>query len=239
MPVPHLHIIHPREDRLPGITAWLASLSKRLKSSADWDGCQVHTHPLDQQASFNMPTVADHVERSLGPVLLIEKFQRKLRDQLVNRIGHRAVVQAVAVYDSDTLWEACDAVRKAYNAGEPLTGVREVIAFLIIAKLERGKYWGGGSLNKAFLWANDLPKGGFPKDIATDREIIDVAAALVREGILTSKKSKAKSKYALGDKAVIKQIVNSKQFPDSASLRKFFDKSPRLSSARLIEYNEG
>lgn len=239
MPAPHLHIIHPREDRLPGIGAWLASLITRMKSSADWDGCQVHPYTLDQQATINLPTVADQIERSLGPVLLIQKFQHKLGDQLTNRIGHRAVVQAVVVYDPDTLWNACEAVRKAYEAGEPLTSVRHVIAFLIVRKLERGKYWGGGSLNKSFLWADDLPKGGFPKDLATDREIIDVAAALVREGILTCKKSQGKSKYALGGKAVIEQIIASREFPSSKSLTKFFGRSPRLSSASLMDFNDG
>ena len=73
---------------------------------------------------------------------------------------------------------------------------------------------GWRALKKTFLWASDLPRGGFPKEFCTDRDIQEVANVLYNANLLTRKKSRSELKYALGAKSIIQPILDSKSFPD-------------------------
>ena len=121
----------------------------------------------------------------------------------------------------------------SYEDGEPRIPLREVLAILIIKKLVANDCWGGIAKNKCFMWAHLLPKGGFPKDLADNREILNVAHMLVTYDILSMKKSQGKTKYALGDKAIVESILHSQSFDDFPKLRKFFEKSVHRISGRV------
>ncbi len=99
--------------------------------------------------------------------------------------------------------------------------------------------WGGTSLNKNFLKASDLPKGGFPKEVVSDRDVQNVADTLYNAGLLSGKKSQGRMKYALGEKATVQTILDNKHFENVPQLRKYFERSPKQVSARLLSYNEG
>ncbi len=131
----------------------------------------------------------------------------------------------------------CEEARVAYEDGQPRIPSRELIAYLILAKLARQDKWGGTALNKNFLWAFLLPKGGFPKGIASDRDVHEVADALYNTGLLVRKMSEGQTKYALADKAIIQPILDNKHFQNIPNLRKFFDRSRKqvLSTTVVVQ----
>lgn len=234
MPLPWLYILHPQERYLPGITKWLTEVDARVKADPSWDGCVIKPLEYDDQAGFYVPTVVGLVKRRPGPVILIQKVRRSLRERLEAILRRSARVLCVPVSNTDDLWMVFQEARQSYEDGEPRISRREVVAYLIVRKLAALHKWGGKSSNKAFLWSEDLPKGSFPKDIATDREIIDIANMLAREGVLVTKQSQGKPKYGLADKSVVQPILDTRSFASCRRLKKFFEKDPiRVSSRRL------
>ena len=114
---------------------------------------------------------------------------------------------------------------------------RELIAFLIVAKLRRQNKWGGGAKFKDYLWMDLLPKGGFPKEISK-RDIRQVADALCSVGVLKNKVSEGQLKIALGDKAIIEEIIEERQLIHLEVLEKFFRKDKKLVPTSLLNFND-
>lgn len=235
MPIPHLYILHPAESRLPGITARLASAQDRVRNSAAWDDCSISTFEYDPQAGFNVPTVSDFVLRNPGPVLLIQKVQHRLRTRLEELLKSRVVVYCAEIACDDDLWAILEEAREAHEDGQPRVPLREVIAYLILRKLESQGKWGGEAKNKAFLWSDDLARGGFPKDLCDAREIMNVAQELAKADILSFKKSEGKSKYALGEKGIVQPILDSHSFTSQPSLKKFFERNSKRVNCRILD----
>lgn len=239
MPLPHLHIMHPLAGSLPSIEQWIAELQQTLRGDPGWDGCEFHRHTYNNQAAFDVPTVLDLINRSPGPVVMLQSVQYRLFLRLRDKLERRASVYLFGASCVEDIWQSCEAARTAYEAGEPLIQHRELVAYLILRKLEKLEKWGGKAKNKDFLWAADLPKGGFPKDYVNVRDVNDVAAQLLRVGILDSKISDGKKKYALGEKSIVQKILDARSFESVSELRKFFSGSQRLVSIRLMDYNSG
>ncbi len=237
MPVPHLHILHPPETRLPGVASWLAELEELLRDEPTWDDCVFHRIVYDEQASFDVPTAVDLVRRSPGPVILLQKVQTSVRERFEAMLGREAMVYVINGGCAEDVWSACEAARKEYEGGEPSIPIREAIAFLILRKLERQGKWGGTN-NKNFLWSRNLPKGGFPKDIVEPCMILDAAEALVRAGVLQVKTSQGQRKYALGDKSVVQPILDTRSFASQPSLAKFFGRAAQRVSIRTLDHNQ-
>jgi|GEM_PF-3537225 len=238
MPLPHLHIFHPLEERLPGITIWLAAVQSLLQSDANWDGCEFHRTIYNSQASFEFSTAFEKINKNLGPVILIQKVRRIDYTRLHGAVSRKASVFQISCSCEEDILQVCEDAREAYERGEPLVPNRELVAYLIIRKLIKQDKWGGTSLNKSFLWSDDLPKGGFPKDYCDKRLIMDTAEALRQNGILTTKESENQRKYALASKEIIEPILDSKSFTSQPSMEKFFRKSKALVPATLLDYNE-
>ncbi len=207
------------------------------KADVNWDKCKTRLAQYDENAAFDVPTQFDLVRRAPGPVIFIQNVQAKLRARLEAMLRRKAIVYVIALRTADELWAVCETARQAYDDGEPRIPQRELIAYLIVRKLERQDKWGGTSLNKAFLWSENLPKGGFPKDIG-NREIFDVAAELDRYGIVTSKVSNGHKKFALGPKRVVQPILDTKSFASVPAIHPFFQRGACLVTARLLDYND-
>lgn len=233
MPIPRLYILHPPEQRLPGITMWMAAAQSRMAESSDWDGCTVTPREYDLQAAFNVPTISDLILQDPGPVVVIEKVQQSLRSRLEAIVASKVVLTCAAVAGEDDLWRILETAREQHEDGLPRIPLREVIAYLILRKLAAQGNWGGQAKNKAFLWVDDLPNGGFPKDICDRRKILDVAHRLCNEGILVMKEGK--DKIGLGDKAVVQPILDNRSFASMPALRKFFEKEPTRVSCRILD----
>lgn len=241
MPLPFLHIFHPRESRLPNIGKWLAEVCALLKSDAAWDGCIVRVVEYDLQASFDVPTQSDLIKRHVGPIILIEKVQHAVRDRLERLLNRCTCLYCVTVSCSEDIYQACETARQGYEDGEPRIPEREVLGYLIIRKLAAMDRWGGTSLNKSFLWSELLPKGGFPKALCDRRTILDIAEQLVRLDVLTKKISSGQTKYALAKKNLVQPILDTKSFaahPRYRELRAFFERNPRRVSVRELDYND-
>jgi hypothetical protein len=227
--------MHPPERRWPGITGLLAAVEGILRGEAKWDGCTVRRVEYDDQGSFDIPTQVDLVRRAPGPVIIIQKVQARVIERFKNTLHRAAMVYHVPVGSAEDLWGACEEAFNAYEYGEPRIYLRELVGFLIVRKLDRlGRR--GGSNKKGFLWADDLPKGGFPKDLVSARDVNDVAAELVRVGVLETKLSMGQKKFALGDIRIVQSILDSRSFENVPQLRKFFEGSGRLVTARLLNY---
>ena len=238
MPLPHLHIFHPAESCAPHIVGWLTEVQNLLGSDVNWDDCQLHRWSYDAQAAFHVSTAIGHVRGNPGPVIFLQKVKARLVTQFRDKIGRSTSVYNIDPPTSTEIYEVCEQARKAYEDGEPRIPLRELIAYLIIAKLARQDKWGGTALNKNFLWATELPKGGFPKDICTDRDIQDVASTLYNLGFLTGKKSQGEMKYALAAKELIDPILKFKSFPsDCMNLQNYFNRGTGHVSIRRLDYN--
>lgn len=234
MPLPRLYILHPPEARLPGITAWLAEVQTRACGRVEWDGCEFVRDEYDLQASFSTASVSDKVKRRPGPVVLIQKVQHSARNRLEELVGRVAQVISAHVWDADSLWDLLEAARGGFEEGHPLISVRELLAYRIVRKLAAQDKWGGEAKNKAFLWEEDLPNGGFPAEFTNRREILDVAHMLASVGVLTTKKSQGEVKYALGEKSVVQPILDNRSFTRIPQLRKYFEKDARRVSSRVL-----
>jgi hypothetical protein len=178
--------------------------------------------------------VSDRVKRDPGPVILIQKVQHSTRNRLEQIVGQVSQVISSDVWDTDSLWSVLEAARVGYEEGHPLISVRELLAYRIVRKLAAQDKWGGEAKNKAFLWEEDLPNGGFPAEFTNRREILDVAHMLVSVEILTTKKSQGEVKYALGSKSVVQPILDNRSFSTCPGLRKYFEKDARRVSSRAL-----
>ena len=95
------------------------------------------------------------------------------------------------------------------------------------------------SANKSFLWSDDLPKGGFPKDLVEPRRVLEMANELERVGLLQSKTSCGCRKFGLGDPSVVKPILVAKSFESIPALKKIFERDKLRVTVRLLDYNDG
>ncbi|MFN0055291.1 MAG: hypothetical protein ACKV0T_24360 [Planctomycetales bacterium] len=239
MPLPHLHLFHPPMQVAPLLPEWLASVEDLLRSDANWDGCEFHRLIYDGQAAFDVPTAFDRVNRFRGPVIVIQKVQARLVARFQRLTQRRISLYSLAPLCPEDIWLACETARLAFEDGAPRIPVRELIAFLIVRKLETKSMWGGSAMNKSFLWADDLPKGGFPKDCADAREILQTADVLFNAGILSRKLSEGSWKYALGAKDAVHSILDAKAFDGFPKLQNYFAKSRSFVPAQLFDYNDG
>ena len=175
MPLPHLHLYHLPPTGTDYLLEWMAQVEANLNADANWDGCTRRRVAYDSQAGFNLGTEVNNVRHSPGPAIFIQKVQARLLDRFREIVRREISVYVIAPTCSTDILNTCEEARLAYEGGEPRIPSRELIAYLILAKLSRHDMWGGTSLNKNFLWASDLPKGGFPKGIVNARDITSVA----------------------------------------------------------------
>lgn len=241
MPVPILHIFCPREERLPGIGQWRADLAALFKGDVTWNNCVVRVVEYDAQAAFDVPTESDFIRRNPGPIILLQKVQKRYRERLDAFVGRTVSVHVTEVTCVEDLWQICDIARLQYEGGEPKVPLREALAYLIVRKLERLGKWGGTSLNKNFLRSPDLPKGGFPKDILVPSEILDIAEQLVRFNVLTAKTGDNERKYALAGVELVQSILDTKSFashPEHFGLRNFFERDSTRVTVRTLDYKD-
>jgi hypothetical protein len=238
MPLPHLHVFHPAIRVAPHLPEWLGSVEGLLRADATWDGCTFHRLVFDEQAAFDVPTAVDFVNRSRGPVIVIQKVQARLLDRFRSMVQRRVSIYPLSPSCAEDIWQACESARQAFEDGDPRISLRELIAYLIIRKLERQGKWGGTALNKNFLGADDLPKGGFPKECSNTREILQVADVLYNASVLSGKLGDGQTKYALGPVQIVQPILDSRAFEGIRSLQNYFSRDRIFVSADLLDYND-
>ncbi|MEE8452968.1 MAG: hypothetical protein V3R99_13665 [Thermoguttaceae bacterium] len=218
---------------------WLAELEQLMRADAKWDGCEVIRVPLDGQLGFNVANEVRRIKNNPGPAVFIHKAQRRLYDSLAKKLQ-----RDVKVYSAETascasdIFDRCQEALDEYEGGEPRIAKRELVAYLIVAKLARGGYWAGGAKNKAYLTAGDLPNGGFPRSVSKG-EVSDAADVLFNAGLLNKKLGDGKPKYGLAEKTVVQPILDKKSFDGNQKMDKWFQKGKERVPARELSRNYG
>lgn len=238
MPPPFLHIFHPNERGAPHLSAWLAHVQTALRTQAKWDGCKVRCVAYDNQASFNVASESALVRQHAGPVIFLQKVQSRLYEKFLAIVKREVSVYIVSPGSAEDILCTIEQAAVDHAHGEPSIQLRELVAYLIIAKLARYDKWGGTATNKAFMWIGDIPNGGFPKDVCDTRTIYDVVDHLFNMGLLTRKKSGNEMKYALGDKELIQPILDKRIFDERLNLDRYFNKSERAVSSQYLWYRD-
>lgn len=239
MSSPTIYIYRPPESRsdYDYLVAWFAELQQLMRNDVRWDQSEVIMVDLNDQLGFDIVNEIRRLKTRPGPVIFASKVQQTALEKLAEKV-HRdvCIYHAEGARNGQDIFDRCSEALESHLGGEPKITERELIAYLVVAKLARRDCWAGTAKNKAFLWSDDLPSGGFPKDISS-RDILDVADALKNAGILKSKRSQGKTKYGLGDKATVERILSEKDFAGHHSMQKYFRRGNRTVSARDLTKN--
>jgi hypothetical protein len=189
-----IYLLHPLERHLPGAAAWVVEVEALLRADEAWSGWDLIVTPYDEQNSFAVQPLFVRVLNKPGPVVLVERVQRKALENLRGRLRTRAVVMVPAVADSADLWQVLEEARRRFESGEPFLPRKYVLAVLIVRKLRKGNYWAGKE--KGYLWQDDLAKGRGVDERYSDIAHV-VANDLLQHEILIFKTSQGAKKYAL------------------------------------------
>lgn len=192
-----LYVVCQNATRAPDLRPWIDDAWSVICKEPEWRGWQIRVLPADNDNTFSAEDFYSVVAESLGPVLVLGSLKRSAVALLAKRIGMRCVVtHTEAIGESTDVYGAIESALGRHEAGEPQLPARLVVAVLIVRKLIRYDYWGGGAKSKAFLYADDLPKGrGIDESLGW--LVPEVANQLVLKELLITKRSQGQLKIAL------------------------------------------
>lgn len=234
MPENSIYLLHPQETFLPGIGGWIDDFREFAASEGDWSNWTLETISYDEKNNFNARGVFSRVVGRIGPVVVVEKVQTPAKEHLRELLRHRSVVVVTHASDTTQILDSLNCARSRYLTGEPFLPRKFVVAVLILRKLERGNYWGGGAKNKAYAYADELAKGR-----GVDEQFADIAREVANDlflhDLLVSKPSKGRTKYALNpsQRESVHAAVNDCSFGEK--LRRVLVKDQNEVSARLLD----
>jgi hypothetical protein len=147
-----------------------------------------------------------------GPVLLLEPIQGKALADIRARLQGRCLVLVAHVYDAATLGAEIQRVKDASDRGEPFLPIDVVVALLVLRKLERDRCWTGKE--KGYMWGVNVPKGR-GVDEKFGHRVPHALNLLLQEGLVVSKISNGKPKYALNPdrRPEIYNVLRLRDFP--------------------------
>ena len=205
-----IYLLHPANSV---IQQWIEEVREVLREDKKWKDRQIISLPYDSRNSFRISDVCARVGSVNGPVILLEKVQTKPREQLRELLRYRTIVSVCSASCSDDIYQAVLESLDRFEDGEPHLPRKLVAAILIVKKLYVQNYWAGR--DKGYVWGKDIKKGrGIPAEFV---DIVDeVVNDLLNKGVLISKKSCGKTKYALNkDRRIeISSIVEKGHFHD-------------------------
>ena len=236
MPPPKIFLYHPPFERMPHLPGWFADVETLMRDEAYFDSCEVERIPLNDQLGFDLSNETRRIMENPMPAIFVGKVQKQLFSFLIARTQRKAMLYTlISPTDSADVLSAVEEACKEFDGGEPKIFKRELVAYLVVAKLDRGKFWAGTAKNKEFLWADDIPNGGFPREV-TKGEVKDAVDILHRCGVL--EKKAGKPKYGLGEKGLVQQILDSKSFASvDDRITNWLQRKPARVSAKLLERN--
>jgi hypothetical protein len=232
-----VYVVHPSEKAFPGISEWISDVKSVVADDAAWDPFPIRWLPMADDNSFRVTDVLSRVGAELGPVLVFAVAQSIPRQQTRQKLARRTVVKTTTSGDSTQLWNDLCEIRDLFASGQPHLPRRLVATMLIVRKLHRHKYWGGGN-EKNFLWGDEIANGrgvspAF-KDIAQE-----IANFLRLKEILIVKyggKGTKGQKYALNPSRIddITALANDGTASDP-TIEQWFFKDNNLVSARDLD----
>jgi len=198
--VPRLYVVCQAEVRAPALIPWLREAWRVVEVDPDWADWDLAVKEADEQNSFNARDIASQVLSSRGPVLVLGQLKRSAVALLQERIGLRVVVtHEPTIGDSTDVYSAVQRALEQHLRGDPQVPRRLAVALMLVRKLLKGDYWGGGAKAKAFLSVEELAKGrGLDEQFADAAP--EVANMLEMKGLLVKKTGDGHVKYGLNPK---------------------------------------
>lgn len=237
MPPPYLYFYHPPIDEgYEHLREWFAIVETQMAENADWDSCKVIPVCLNSQLGFDIANEVRRIKSQKGPVIFIHKCQRQLFERLKQKLQRE-----VCFYWLETpkgagcVMDSCQEALDEFNGGEPRIYKRELVAYLVLAKLERGDYRAGKAKNKGFLKIDDIPKGGFPSYVSKS-DVLNAVDALFNAGFLRRKTGDGNWKYGLADMKIVQPVLNEKTLANAGKkIGKWIQKGKRVPVSDLTK----
>lgn len=195
--MPALYIVAQTEQYFPGIIEWIeAAWAQLLSERGDYDW-SYRLIRADAANSFHALDAYSLIAETRGPVLILGSVKQAPITILHTKLRFECILLHVA--GPTCVDDICNAMREVlrrHEDGEPHVPIRYAAAIQIFRKFQKHKYWGGEGMNKAFIWADEVPNGrGVSSAIAP--VALMVAGELANRDLLKSKRSNGKLKYAL------------------------------------------
>lgn len=210
---------------LPRIEYWLSQNSPG----------EITLKPMhyNEQCTFSVRDLFSAAKDDKGPVLLAKPVSAKPSAELRDLLANTVPVVIAELGTDDEIDNILRGLIASFRSGEPLLHKRLVGALLVLSKLVNEKKW-GGTRNKNYMWASDIPKGrGVSKEYK--EEALNALSVLESRDFTKVKRSQGKNKWALNsDKhAEIFRSLESQRFP--SELQSIFERGNEFVSARELD----
>lgn len=207
-----LHVGVPPDRHAPGLVDCVRAFIEG-EFSVVCTGWKTHIFNYDQTCSFNINDLCSAVVSAPGPVLLLHPVKNADHLNFRARLGGRQNIVMKEAFDTEAIRAAVAEVKQAHDNGDPHISRDQVVALLIMRKLDQERMWMGHN-KKGCMWADDIPNGRGVDEKFKSR-VAPVLNILLQAGLLDTKRSKGKNKYALHPdrRELIMGILETRQFP--------------------------
>ncbi len=235
--MPVIYVIRQCSTYAPMLEEWLQEATTTAREDAELAEWEVRVLLANEHNSFAFLDVYSLVAETMGPVLILGSLKQSAIAGLLSKLRLRCtVLHRPDLADSTDVYSALVETLKRHADGDPPVPIRLAAAVQMLRKMKKHKYWGGEALNKAFIKAEDLPKGrGITEPV--QGSVLEVAAELADRGILKSKTSNGRPKYALNADRIteINAIMDLNLAALSQGLQRYLLKSDQTVSARELD----
>jgi hypothetical protein len=195
--MPALYVIRAAEKFHPGLEAWVTEAWLAVVTDLTGQDWRLVSIATNETNGFKPLDVYSQIAVTKGPALILGKVKQAAIAALRTKLSHVCLVECMEAPSCSTdIYEAIHRTIKSHDEGDPRIPRRLAAAIQLIRKLQNHNYWGGEAKNKAFCWADDLPRGR-GVTLATAPIVREVAAELADRGIFKKKVSNGGKKYAL------------------------------------------
>jgi hypothetical protein len=234
--VPLLFVVCPDERYAPDIKEWVEDACALVYAE---DQFSEWTHKIitaDLHNSFKFLDVYSQIAEVMGPVILLGSLKTGPIAGLMSKLKLGCVVRHYEQINNATdIYAAVVETLTLHESGEPFIPLNLAVALLMLRKLIDNDRWGGDASYKAYMWADDLGRGrGIPEDFRGN--VPGIANTLALKGLLKTKRSQGKTKYALNPDArkQIYDLLNDQKIHDEG-LERFLLDARRTVSTRLLD----
>lgn len=227
----NVYVGHPAHSYAGDVASLVDMLVAGPMPAAGWT---VQTRAY-VNAGFDVRDFRSWVLQSPGPVVLLRPVQQRAADDLRDDLKARVPVYVVTHHELASLHAQVATAIADFSRGEPQLPREQVVAFLLMRKLDKEHMWGGNA--KGYMWGDDIRKGrGVDEKFAPN--VPTVLNALLQNELLTFKTSKSSRKYALNQdrREEIYSILRDRRLP--AVVEKSLKGGSELESIRALDVLE-